>query len=104
MLIGAYIRDELSHRVPGGLNWERWIRAKEWRTDRAISWTIPLLITFPGVSLISETWIFSYVFTRDHISVASWTLFIGAWLAGIIATVLCIYLVLGTIKDWHGMS
>lgn len=94
MRMGAYINDELSHRIPGGLNWEQWIRTKGRRTDRTISWTIPLLITFPGASLISEAWVFSYVFTRHHVAAPERIFLTGVWLAGIIATALCTYLVL----------
>lgn len=54
------------------------MRTKGRHTDRTISWTIPLLITFPGASLISVIWIFSYTFTREHIPLANRTFLIGA--------------------------
>lgn len=100
--VGVYILDELSDRIPGGLHWEQWIRTQGQRTDRTTNWTIPLLLTFPGSSLISEAWVFSYIFTRQSASVLNRTFLIGVWLAGIIATGLCIYLVLGMLKNWHG--
>jgi hypothetical protein len=100
--VGVYILDELSDRIPGGLHWEQWIRTQGQRTDRTTNWKIPLLLTFPGSSLISETWVFSYIFTRQPASVLNRAFLIGVWLAGVMATGLCIYLVLGMLKNWHG--
>lgn len=98
--IGAYIDGELSHRVPGGLNWGQWLRTHGWYKARTTSLTLPLLLTFPGVSLASEGMVFSYVFTRQHLSVLDQTFLIGFWSVGIIATGLCIYLILGVVKSF----
>jgi hypothetical protein len=98
--VGLYIRDELSHRVPGGLHWEKWIRTHGKRGDRTTNWTIPLLLTFPGPALISEGWVFSYVFAQQQLSVLTRIFLVGAWLVGVVVTCLCAYLIVGIIMNW----
>jgi hypothetical protein len=101
--VGVYIRDELSHRVPGGLYWEEWIRTHGKRSDRMTNSTIPLLLTFPGSALVSEGWVFSYVFGQRYLSELSRTFLVGAWLVGVIVTCLCTYLMVRIIINWENI-
>jgi hypothetical protein len=50
--IAQYIRRRLSPQVPGGLGWEKWHRARR-RRDYRWSWFVPLLLSFPGASLLA---------------------------------------------------
>jgi hypothetical protein len=57
--IGTYIRLDLSPRVPGGLHWGDWLRDHPpifGRTFPRFLWVAPLLLTFPGISLLSLIW------------------------------------------------
>src|SRR5690349_8131547 len=56
LVMGEYIRDILSDRVPGGLQWEAWWRARDRRSERLHGWTLPMLIAFPGSGSLALTW------------------------------------------------
>lgn len=50
--IARYIREQLSPRVPGGLNWERWYRDNPSR-GLAFVWEVLNLVTFAGPALLA---------------------------------------------------
>jgi hypothetical protein len=101
MLLAAYIRDSLSHRVPGGLQWEQW-RLHNRQTDLpAIGWIAPLFINFPAVALMALAWVSPQVFVVDwSFEVVGHLGLIGTWLLGLIATGTSIWLV-WEIRRWH---
>lgn len=50
-----YIDEELAPRVPGGLGWGAWSQANR-RPARLLDWFLPLLVCFPGASLLALGW------------------------------------------------
>ena len=58
--IARYIRDDLTNRVPGGLRWESWLSTNS-RESIVYSQVIPLLVAFPGVSILALTWVLTYL-------------------------------------------
>jgi hypothetical protein len=93
-----YITEHLSPRVPGGLGWSRWV-ADNRRPDRLIDWYLPLLICFPGASLLALGWTAHLVFAPRHRS--GWTTagLVLIWLTGLFATAASGYLVNRVFRD-----
>lgn len=92
--VAAYIKDELSGRVPGGLGWERWLEDRQRRRPHFLGSTLPLLFTFTGASVLALAWTTGYVFGRHGVSVLA-RLGLGAlWVLGLAAAVSCTVLVL----------
>jgi hypothetical protein len=63
--IARYIREDLSSRVPGGLNWESWIVSNS-RENTTYSLVLPLLFTFPGTSALALSWVLTYIFNQSN--------------------------------------
>jgi hypothetical protein len=61
--IARYIRDELANRVPGGLGWESWMLSNSRESMNYSLVLIPLLFTFPGVS-IALSWVLPYIYDQ----------------------------------------
>ncbi|MEU1205338.1 hypothetical protein [Nocardia sp. NPDC005825] len=91
--VGAYVRDSLSARVPGGLLWESWI--ERYPADmRLIGWVNPFYLAFPGASTLALMWVAPHVFTgRDGLSLPGRIGFSGIWAAGAITTALSVYMI-----------
>jgi hypothetical protein len=53
--VSRYITEELSPRIPDGLGWPKW-SAENRRPERLLDWYLPLLIGFPGASLLALGW------------------------------------------------
>jgi hypothetical protein len=52
--IGRYIRESLSPRVPGGLNWESWVARNPVTFGvPGLAWGYAYLVTYPGVALLA---------------------------------------------------
>lgn len=79
--ISTYIRDVLDERVGGGLGWIAWSRINP-RPDRSTDWLVPMLLTFPGASLLALGWAFPLPFYQHHVAVAARIGLIGLWLVG----------------------
>jgi hypothetical protein len=60
--IARYIRDELANRVPGGLGWESWMLSNSRESMTYSLVLIPLLVTFPGVSVAALSWALPYIY------------------------------------------
>jgi hypothetical protein len=88
--IGIYIMDELSPRVPGGLEWEAWHR-KRTLPKPVIAWFSPLEVTFPGTSLIALAWTAPYVLYSRNISGASRWLLGIIWILSLLVTIISLY-------------
>jgi hypothetical protein len=89
--IARYINEELSPRVPYGLGWDAWCTDHR-RPERLVDWFIPLLIAFPGASLLALGWTFDLVFLSDGRSALE-TGGIGlVWFVGACATLMSAYL------------
>lgn len=87
----SYIIDQLSPRVPGGLNWSGWARRNR-RPDRLLDWFVPLLICFPGASLLALGWTFPLVTTFDGRSIGATIGLLSVWILGVFATSVSAYL------------
>ncbi|MEU4477683.1 hypothetical protein AB0F68_06365 [Micromonospora sp. NPDC023966] len=84
-----YIDEELAPRVPGGLGWGAWSQANR-RPARLLDWFLPLLICFPGVSLLALGWT-----VRLMIAHQAWYTtagFVIVWVVGLVATGISVYL------------
>ncbi|GAA2851594.1 hypothetical protein Acy02nite_35190 [Actinoplanes cyaneus] len=93
-----YITEKLSPRVPGGLGWSRWV-AENRRPDRLIDWYLPLMICFPGASLLALGWTIDLVFLTHGRSGWATAGLIVVWLAGLLATAACGLLVSRVFRD-----
>ncbi|GAM44612.1 hypothetical protein KP696_33260 [Nocardia seriolae] len=92
--LGTYIRESLSRRVPGELQWEDWLIAHPRVPLRFVAWANPLYLTFPGAAALALAWSAPRTFaSRDDLSVPLRVGFSGIWLVGLAATALCLYLV-----------
>jgi hypothetical protein len=102
ILIGTYIRTELSPRVPGGLNWEGWI-GKRPNPGRFIRWLAHGPLVFSAISLAALAWLVPYVLFANDISTFSrWMLGI-VWFLDLAATLVSVYMVkvtLGVSFQW----
>lgn len=81
--IATYIRTKLSSRVSGGLGWEEWLRAHR-STPRRYRALNPLVISFPGISILALLGSMSYLGTVPRSAAA--TMLWAAWLAGLALT------------------
>ncbi|MFF4893872.1 hypothetical protein [Micromonospora chersina] len=84
-----YIDEELAPRVPGGLGWGAWSRANR-RPARLLDWFLPLLICFPGASLLTLGWTARLMVARQ-----AWyttAAFVIVWVVGLVATGISVYL------------
>lgn len=91
--VGAYVRDSLSARVPGGLLWESWIEQYPAKM-RLIGWVNPFYLAFPGASALALIWVAPHVFTaRDGLSTPGRIWFSLLWVAGAITTTLSVNMI-----------
>jgi hypothetical protein len=93
-----YILEKLSPRVPGGLEWSRW-SAENRRPDRLFDWYLPLLLCFPGASILALGWTTGLVFVPEGRS--GWTTagLVTVWVAGLFASVASTYLLSRVFRD-----
>ncbi len=80
-----YITEKLSPRVPGGLGWSRWTSENR-RPERLVDWYLPLIICFPGASLLALGWTVRLVFVPGHRSGWATTGLVMVWISGLLAT------------------
>lgn len=93
--IGQYIREDLSERIPGGLRWEQWWRVgADKAEDRLSSWSVPLLIAFPGGALFALCWDAPLLEPGRQSSLLGRIGVITVWTIGILVTAACGFLVL----------
>ncbi|WP_326629829.1 hypothetical protein OIE67_38750 [Nonomuraea fuscirosea] len=99
--IGRYIRDDLTHRVPGGLQWE------EWQEKQAVPLRIPRLvypnfIAFPALALAALIWTAPTVFVGwPQALIAARIGALTAWTIGVVATFFCVLLINSTARRWY---
>ncbi|GAB3352919.1 hypothetical protein RMN56_02665 [Micromonospora halotolerans] len=84
-----YIDEELAPRVPGGLGWGAWSTANR-RPARLLDWFLPLLICFPGASLLTLGWTVRLMFA--HQAWYTTAGFVIVWLVGFLTTGISVYL------------
>jgi hypothetical protein len=95
--VAEYIREELSDRVPGGLQWEKWlIEHPDDRNRRPhfLGSVLPLLLTFVGSSVLALGVSFGYVYIRDGVGIFPRVGLIVVWLVGLGAGCLSTWLIL----------
>jgi hypothetical protein len=93
--IARYIRDDLSDRVPGGLRWESWLLEHS-RESLTYGVVIPMLLTFPGVSVVALAWTVTFPYRHG---IAATIGFAVIWLISAIATVYQAVLILRIRRD-----
>lgn len=91
--IGIYIRDELSPRVPGGLNWEEWHRKRAYAAPQ-FAWLSPLPITFPASSLLALAWTAPYILYSTYISTANRWLLGIIWVSSFVLAMMSLYAII----------
>ncbi|MFA1539959.1 hypothetical protein [Actinomadura monticuli] len=79
--ISTYIDEVLNDKVGKGFGWVEWSRANP-RPATTVDWLIPMLLTFPGASLLALGWVFPLVFYRADVSVAERVGLIAVWSVG----------------------
>jgi hypothetical protein len=89
LLIGRYIRESLSDRVPGGLGWESWWRTQDRRKEGLQGWALPLWLLFPGTAILAIAWSVTTSLHQQSLGVAA-AAFAFAWLIEATLTALCI--------------
>jgi hypothetical protein len=95
--IAAYIMEELSLRVPGGLGWESRIRKRS-SPDQILRWFAHGPLIFSVISIVTLTWTVPYILYAKELSTAN------RWMLGIVGmldltlTLISIY----TIKIVYG--
>ncbi|WP_346104471.1 hypothetical protein [Nonomuraea maheshkhaliensis] len=99
--IGRYIRDDLTHRVPGGLRWESW-HVKQPIPLRIPRFAYPSLIAFPGPSFAALIWTAATVFMGwQQATMLARISAILAWLVGLAAAGFTVALVNSTARQWY---
>ncbi|MFG3580073.1 hypothetical protein [Micromonospora chersina] len=89
-----YIDEELAPRVPGGLGWGAWSQANR-RPARLLDWFLPLLICFPGASLLTLGWTAGLMVA--HQAWYTTAGFVIVWVVGLVATGISVYLLVGVL-------
>jgi hypothetical protein len=100
--VAEYIMDELSGKVPGGLHWEAWLRAKPVK-PHLLGSLLPHLLTFTGASTLALVSTARYAFGADDGT--SRIGLIAIWCLGAATAVLTTILVLqmtgrAPVKGW----
>ncbi|RZU48793.1 hypothetical protein EV385_0517 [Krasilnikovia cinnamomea] len=93
-----YITKELSERVPGGFRWSVWA-AENRRPGRLLDWYLPLIICFPGASLLALGWTARFVFHPDHHSGWATAGVVSVWITGLMAVGTSSYLLSRVFAD-----
>lgn len=94
LLIGRYIKDDLSDRIPGGLRWEAWWRAQDRTREGIQGWAAPLWVTFPGAAVLALAWS-AVAFTIQRPPMPTSAGLVVVWLTEILLTVACVRLIRG---------
>jgi hypothetical protein len=93
--IARYIRDDLSGRVPGGLRWESWL-IQHGRESITYGVVIPMVLTFPGVSVVALAWTVTFPFSHGIAAAIGLAVI---WLISAVATVHQTVLILRIRRD-----
>jgi hypothetical protein len=96
--ISTYIRDVLDRRVVGGFGWVTWSRANP-RPNRNVDWLVPMLLTFPGASLLALGWAFPLTFYQPHVAAAARIGLIAVWLVGAFGTAMTARMIISVYLD-----
>ncbi len=102
--VTEYIMDELSSRVPGGLQWEAWLRSRPTK-PHLLGSLLPYLFPFTGAGVLALVSTFEFVFTAPSGGLGERIGFIAVWSLGLAATGLTTILVLqmtgrARVKSW----
>jgi hypothetical protein len=80
--VAAYIKDDLSLRVPGGLGWEEWLARHQQRRRHPLGMELPLLISFVAGSVLALGWTVAFVLAGD-LALLERLVLVASWLAGL---------------------
>jgi len=90
--LGRYIREHLSPRIPGGLDWESWIARNPANFGiPGLLWVYAYYVTYPGVAVLALGAAAPSTFTFGHGSrpLAVTVGLSAVWLIGLSVTALC---------------
>jgi hypothetical protein len=101
IMIGMYIRTDLSDRLRGELNWEKWYKKFQDQVPKLIRTLQSLTYGpafFPGISIVALVWVGPYILHPNNISEFSrWMLRI-VWVLDFIATAISITTIVMTMR------
>ncbi len=97
ILIGIYIRTDLSRRVPGGLNWEKWYKKfpDPTQTLRSLAYGPSV---FSGISFVALVWVVPYIWSANKISAFNRSMLWTVWGLDFIAAVISIITTVKTLR------
>lgn len=93
VLIAAYIVDELSPRVPGGLNWEKWLRSRP-APNQILRWLAHGPLVFAMISIATLAWTVSYIRNSGQLSSDNRWMLSVIWLLDLILIMISIYTII----------
>jgi hypothetical protein len=96
--ISTYIRDVLDRRVAGGFGWVAWSRNNP-RINRSVDWLVPMLLTFPGASVLALGWAFPLTFYQPRVAVAARIGLIMLWVVGAFGTAMAARMIVAVYLD-----
>jgi len=97
VLIATYVMEKLSSRVPGGLNWESWLRDRR-SPNQILRWVAHGPLLFSVISLVVLAWAVPYILYAHKLSaVDRWALGV-LWIVDFILIIISMY----TIKIVYG--
>jgi hypothetical protein len=89
-LISSYIVGDLSPRVPGGLNWEAWLRSRP-SPRPLVRWSAHGPLIFSVISIVSLVWVAPYILSANKVSTLDRYLLAIIWILGLTLTSLSLY-------------
>jgi hypothetical protein len=93
VLIAGYIMDELSPRVPGGLNWETWLRSRP-TPSQVLRWFAHGPLVFAMISIVTLAWTVPYIRYSSQLSTDNRWMLSAVWLLDLILTAVSIYTII----------
>jgi hypothetical protein len=95
ILIGSYIKEKLSPRMPGGLGWEEYLDDRS-RSDHAeitgpsgrIRYYLPFPYIFLAIPLAALAWTVPYISSGMHLSGATRIFLVISWIFDLVITAL----------------
>jgi len=96
--IGRFLREHLSRRVPGGLQWEEWTYENA-RPQIVRFWIGPMMLAYPGASILAVLGSFAAANSADGLTRAA---LLAVWVLGIVLTPVQIIMILLIIRDYRG--
>ncbi len=98
--MATYITEELSARIPGGVDWESWRRRAPPSYEALFGLFAPLPTIFPLASIASILWPIQYIYFNSQVSDSHRVALGIAWVASLLFVALSIYKIKQP-RDWR---